>query len=244
MQYYYITGTSAGLGKALAEELVLRENVHVYGISRTCSIEHERYEHIYADLSDPAQVRSIAALFVTVAFTTDDSIYLINNAGVIDPIKYAVDFSEQEVQVLMQVNLLASIQLVRAFLQIPVAACKNRVIVSISSGAAVKVYDGWSLYGAAKAALNHFSSHVAKELELRGISNTRIFSIAPGVVDTAMQAIIRETPIEVFSTKERFIQLHEAEELISADIIAKKYLKILDAPQDYPETIFSIRDIQ
>ncbi len=238
MHHYYITGTSSGLGKALAGQLLLREDVHVYGISRNCSIEHTKYTHVYADLSDPVQVHSVAASFSSGSFTSADSIYLINNAGVIDPIKYAADFLEEEVQQLLQVNLIASIQLIRAFLQIPEAAFKSSTIVTISSGAATKVIDGWSLYGTAKAALNHFSCHVAKELKLRGNTKTRIFSIAPGVVDTAMQTKIRQTSIDTFSTRERFVQLHASHELVSPVIIAQKYLKILDVPIIFPKPFF------
>ena len=58
------------------------------------------------------------------------------------------------------------------------------MLVSISSGAATKVIDGWSLYGASKAALDHFSRHVARELEIQKETTTHVYSVAPGVVDT------------------------------------------------------------
>lgn len=108
---------------------------------------------------------------------------------------------------------------------------------------AAKVIDGWSLYGSAKASLDHFSNHVARELELSGDSNTRIFSVAPGIVDTAMQQKIRETPSDSFSTVERFLELHATKQLVAPEVIAEKYSRILDKPENFNNTLFSLRDM-
>lgn len=241
MNHYYISGTSSGIGKAIALLLLERAEARVVGISRTCTIEHAHYTHVYADLSDPAQVVKTAELF-KVKHTETDKLYLINNAGVIDPIQYAQTYSEEDIQRLMQVNLIASMQLISAFLKIPKSDYSSRVILSVSSGAATKVIDGWSLYGAAKAGLDHFSSHVARELELSG-DKTRIFSIAPGVVDTAMQQKIRETTADSFSTVDRFLELQSTGQLVAPEIIARKYCRILDAPEQFPDVVFSLRDL-
>lgn len=242
MQYYYISGTSSGIGRALALRLLERTDTHVTGISRSCTIQHTRYEHIYADLSDPPQVARVCVAFQK-QYEKSDKLYLINNSGAIDPIQYAQSYSEADIQRLMQVNLIASIQLISAFLKIPQNDYSSRVILSVSSGAGTKVTDGWSLYGAAKAGLDHFSSHVAKELELSGEKTTHIFSIAPGVVDTPMQQKIRETAPESFSTIDRFIELHASDQLVAPEEIARKYCMILDAPERFPQVLFSLRDI-
>ena len=103
MHYYYITGASSGLGKSIAESLLQRKNVFVYGISQTSSISHTNYKHVFAALSNPSQLLSIIGLFEA-SFTPGDSLYLINNAGVIDPIKYLGDFTVDEISMLMQVK--------------------------------------------------------------------------------------------------------------------------------------------
>jgi benzil reductase ((S)-benzoin forming) len=243
MHCYYISGTSSGIGRALALVLLERENVHVTGISRTCTIEHPKYQHVYADLSDAGQVNMVIDSFTSLHKDTD-TLYLVNNAGVIDPIQYAHAYTASDIQRMLQVNLIASIQLISAFLKIPKSGYSSRLILSVSSGAATKVIDGWSLYGTAKAGLDHFSRHVAKEIELAGDSNTRIFSVAPGVVDTAMQQKIRETNPDSFSTVNRFLEMHEMNHLVSAEATAEKYCRILDNPENFPETVFSLRDIQ
>ncbi|WP_018342412.1 SDR family NAD(P)-dependent oxidoreductase [Cytophaga aurantiaca] len=242
MNSYYISGTSSGIGKAIALVLLEREDTRVIGISRTCTIEHIHYTHVYADLSDPAQVAKTAEIFKA-KHTETEKLYLINNAGVIDPIQYAQAYSEVEIQRLMQVNLIASIQLISAFLKIPKSKYNSRIILSVSSGAAAKVIDGWSLYGAAKAGLDHFSRHVARELELAGDNRTRIFSVAPGVVDTAMQQKIRETTSDSFSTVDRFLALQASGQLVAPEVIARKYCRILDDPEHFPDVVFSLRDL-
>lgn len=243
MQFYFITGTSSGIGKALAEEILLRENVCVYGISRTAAVTHKNYRHIVADLSDPDQLHKIYTLF-NQGYKPEDSLYLVNNAGMLDPIKHVGGFSENAIQKIMQVNLITPMQLINAFLNIPNPASQTRVVLSVSSGAAAKVIDGWSLYGSAKGALDHFSLHAVKELEMTAMAHcTRIFSVAPGVVDTPMQEKIRNTKETDFSTVERFIALKKNDELVAANVVAHKYLYILDEPHEFPETVFSVRNI-
>lgn len=77
--YYYITGTSRGIGSALADLLLQNNNNFVFGISRTCSINHSNYKHIFLDLSDIHSVNNFS-------FEEHDSasmIVLINNSGMI-----------------------------------------------------------------------------------------------------------------------------------------------------------------
>lgn len=63
-------------------------------------------------------------------------------------------------------------------------------IVHISSGAGHKAYLGWSVYGATKAVLDYHACCVAAGDQC----NVAIVSIAPSVVDTAIQAEIRGLP--------------------------------------------------
>ncbi|NQX96684.1 MAG: DUF111 family protein, partial [Flavobacteriales bacterium] len=51
MNYFFITGSSKGLGKALTELLLENENNTVYGMARSSSISHKRYFHTVIDLS-------------------------------------------------------------------------------------------------------------------------------------------------------------------------------------------------
>ena len=89
-------------------------------------------------------------------------------------------------------------------------------IVHISSGAGRNAYPGWSVYGAGKAALDHHARCVAAEQ----LSGVRIASIAPGVIDTGMQAQIRATDTADFPMLARFQDLKTQGGLSGAEEIA------------------------
>jgi NAD(P)-dependent dehydrogenase (short-subunit alcohol dehydrogenase family) len=80
----------------------------------------------------------------------------------------------------------------------------RRVLVNISSGAARSVYAGWSVYGATKAAVEHFTEILDVEEP-----DLACFAVAPGVVDTGMQAQIRTHDEATFPAIDKFRRLHE-----------------------------------
>ena len=62
----------------------------------------------------------------------------------------------------------------------------------------------------------------------------KIVSFAPGVVDTNMQAQIRETNKEDFTNLDRFIALKEEGKLLSPEYVAKAIRNLLEA-EDFPQ---------
>ena len=77
------------------------------------------------------------------------------------------------------------------------------MIISVSSGAANRVIRTACAYCASKAALTHFKRVLAAE-EPRITS----ISIRPGVVDTDMQAVLRELgPLHMPADEARFYQI-------------------------------------
>ena len=79
-------------------------------------------------------------------------------------------------------------------------------IVHVSSGAGRNAVPGWSIYGATKAALDHHARSAALDQAPR----LRICSLAPGVIDTGMQAEIRGLSLEQFPMREKFDDLKRA----------------------------------
>jgi NAD(P)-dependent dehydrogenase (short-subunit alcohol dehydrogenase family) len=69
-------------------------------------------------------------------------------------------------------------------------------IVNVSSGAAHRPQEGWSAYCAGKAGMAMLTKSVHLEYGAQGI---RCFGIAPGVVDTQMQAAIRASGLNPVS---------------------------------------------
>ncbi|MGK9939449.1 SDR family NAD(P)-dependent oxidoreductase, partial [Salmonella enterica subsp. enterica] len=83
------------------------------------------------------------------------------------------------------------------------------------SGAARRPVEGWSAYCAGKAALDMFARSVnAEYASLRAERGVRAVALAPGVVDTGMQAAIREAD---FAQVERFRSLKANAQLTSPD---------------------------
>ena len=81
MNLFYITGTSSGIGFAIATLLLKDTNNIVVGISRRNKIEHKNYHHISHDLSKP-----ISADIFEKLNGSYNKIVLINNAGQVGPI--------------------------------------------------------------------------------------------------------------------------------------------------------------
>jgi benzil reductase ((S)-benzoin forming) len=107
-----------------------------------------------------------------------------------------------------------------AYLKALAGRAGDHDLVMVSSGAATTAYPGWAAYGAGKAALNQWVRAVGKEQQIDG--GVRVSAIAPGVVDTSMQAEIRGTNVNHFPDVDRFRQLKEAGDLISPEEAARK----------------------
>ena len=229
MHYYLITGASQGLGRALAEAILQRPDTQVLGISRHATIEHPRYQHQPLDLSDIEAVEhNLGKIFGP--RLDAQSLTLINNAGTLGEIGYVGELPNEHFQFVFDLNVVAPAMLMNTFLNtygghtsIP------RTILNISSGAAQRPVDGWAAYCASKAALNALSETAQKEQDLRG-SGVRVWALAPGVVDTAMQAHIRTAEAGQFSEAERFAGYHASGQLQTPEAVGKRLLEWLQHP--------------
>lgn len=205
-----VTGHSRGLGEGIAAAL-LERGIPVLGVSRgTNAAMASRFggtlEEVPLDLSDveaTAHWLESGALprFVDGAATA----ILVNNAGLLQPIGPLQKQDPEEVWRAVSVNVAAALTLSAAFAR-ATERSSDRRILHISSGAGRKAYAGWSVYCATKAAIDHH----ARAVEQDRIPKLRICSLAPGVIDTGMQAEIRATTIDRFPEKERFVAMkHE-----------------------------------
>jgi benzil reductase ((S)-benzoin forming) len=239
MHYYLITGASQGLGRALAEAILQRPDSHVLGISRHATIEHPRYQHQPLDLSDIEAVEHNLGKIFT-ARPDAQSITLINNAGTLGEIGYVGELPNEHFQFVFDLNVVAPAMLMNTFLStyghlggIP------RTILNITSGAAQRPVDGWAAYCASKAALNSLSETIQKEQDLRG-TGVRVWALAPGVVDTDMQAHIRTAEATQFSEQEKFAELHTDGKLQNPEAVAARILGWLAEPKQ-PDTSVIVR---
>lgn len=234
-EHVFITGVSKGIGKAIAE-LFLEQGYVVTGIGRSSSIQHEKYSFLELDLSDRNAVESFE-----VPPTEAEKILLINNAGVLGKVTKAKKLSGDDIAYVLQVNTIAPIQL-SGKIAVFCGSTKEFTLVNISSGAAKKAIPGWSSYCLSKAALDSFSATFFQEEKEAG-RQTRVYSVAPGVVDTAMQAQIRKLSPDDFPSVENFIELKRSGELYTPEIVAQKLLKLLQKEYD-GEILKSLREVE
>ncbi len=154
MDYYFITGSSRGIGRALVEKALERPDARVTGFARSASMQHPHYTHVVVDLSDvSALTNRIDAFFPTVE--APQRLVLINNAGTLGEVKYLGDLDDSSLVTLFNLNVTAPTLLINAFMRQYRAVQAQKLIINVSSGAGKYPVDGWSGYCASKAALEH-----------------------------------------------------------------------------------------
>lgn len=241
MNAYYITGTSRGIGKALATALVESVSSIVTGIGRTSSIEHNRYLHHFLDLANLDEVRNFKFNIPEKA----QRVVLINNAGTVSPIAPLGRLQNRSIIEALNLNLLSPVILMNTFLSQVHAFRGGKIIINVSSGAGRHPIDSWSTYSSAKAGLDMASQVTAKEQNLHNPDNpASIFSVAPGVVDTEMQKEIRSAAKKDFNGVDRFITLKRDDQLMAPETVAQHFIKIIENPGKFPKVCMDIRNLQ
>lgn len=206
----WISGASAGIGRALAET-VPYDDARVVDISRSGGAPGA--EHVAADLADPAAWLDVAAHFAEELATFEgERAVFVHNAGTLEPMGFAAEVDGDGYRSQVLLNAAAPQVLGRAFVTAARTFDGDAHLVMLTSGAAQSPYEGWSAYCAGKAAVDMWVQVVAAEETRRG-SGTRVLAVAPGVVDTAMQEQIRATDPEQFPRVDKFRGLHERGEL-------------------------------
>lgn len=233
MEVFFITGASRGIGLALAKEL-LHENHILVCTARSKNEEliglaEEKGVHLAFLKYDLAQTGGLEKLIDTmVSYIPNypESVTLINNAGVIDPIGNTEDNSAGEIERSIAINLIAPMILTSAFIHRLKDAHVPKRVINISSGAGRHAYAGWSSYCAGKAGLDHYSRAVSLE-QKREPYGVKIISVAPGIIDTDMQRRIRLTDKEHFELVDQFKGYKEKGLLSSPEETAKSLVQLM-----------------
>lgn len=249
--YYLITGTSRGIGEALAKHLMAGENNILYCISRNQnpSISVEAYvkarplEDIVLDLNNVSQIKEVMRdIFRKVNLANAASVTLINNAGTIHPIRpIGSDEASEKIIRSINVNLTAAMLITDAFVREVQDLDIPKRVLNLTTGAARRPVHAWSAYCTAKAGLEMYTQCLAKE-QSEMAHPVKAVAFAPGVVNTEMQAEIRAVPGETFHEKERFVQLHDKGELLSPQMVAEKMVELLSRPDFGGKTLMDIRE--
>jgi len=220
----WISGASGGIGQALVRT-VPWPGTRIIGVSRR---PPAGAEHLEADLADASQWGLVGSSFTReLAGGPVDRVVFIHAAGTLDPIGFAGEVDSDAYASNVVLNSAAGQVLGHLFLAASRTVRATRHLVMLTSGAARSVYPGWSSYGAAKAATDQWVRDVGAEQSIRG--GVQVLSVAPGTVDTGMQAQMRATKELDFPSRQKFIDLHASAKLADPDAVARDIWRLLDA---------------
>ncbi len=215
-----LTGASRGLGAALAAELLAADTLLVTvsrkpneSLQKLARERGAQLLQIAADLSEPLKA-VVGAEKVAAALPASAASYtLINNAGMVQPLGLATQLTEgTAIASALNLNVTAVILLTARFLATTEGRARDRRILNISSGAARSPSPSWGVYCASKAALDMYTRVLNTEQKDSGV---RAVSLAPGIIDTDMQANIRNSDPARVPVQPRFVELHQRGQLAS-----------------------------
>lgn len=239
-----VTGASRGLGLALADQLLARGHI-VIAIARGAAALHApagQSESWSLDLAEPAAAAARLRQWLGAQDARGvASATLINNAGVVSRLAPLSEVEDADLSRALRVGLEAPTLLTAAFLKATAAWPVPRKVLLISSGLGRHAMAGSASYCAAKAGLDHLARAVALE-EAGKPQGARIVSLAPGIIDTDMQAQLRNADPALFPEHSRFVAFHAEGQLASAGAAAAKVLKMLDRADFGEQPVADVRD--
>ncbi len=185
MKNALITGSSRGLGLALARQLAQKDWGLIIDARDSQALEQARSElmqktnviAIPGSVTDESHRKALAEA----ARKLGGLDVLVNNASFLGPSPQP-SLGDYPLEVLEQVyrtNVIAPLALIQALrADLRPGAC----IINVTSDAGVEAYGGWGGYGSSKAALEHLSHILAEENP-----SLRVYWVDPGDMRTQMQ---------------------------------------------------------
>jgi len=244
-----LTGASRGLGRAMAQQLLLpgatlvcisrHGDAALAEAARAAGVVLEQWQQDLANSVVAAE--RLAAWLQAIEPSRFDRATLINNAGTVGHPRALGDGVIADIAQALRVGLGAPVMLTSAFLGATREWPGRREVLNISSGLGRNAMASQAPYCAAKAGMDHFSRAVALEEAMRP-NGARIVSLAPGVIDTDMQVTLRSTGADDFPDRERFVQLKAQGLLDSPETAAAKVLAYLDRADFGSKPVADVRD--
>ena len=185
MKNALITGSSRGLGLALARQLAQKN----WGLIIDAR-DPKALEQVRAELAERTTVISISGSVTDKAHrqTLAESVRelggldaLVNNASFLGPSPQPplLDFPLDVLEQVYHTNVIAPLALIQS---LHADLRPGARILNVTSDAGVEAYGGWGGYGSSKAALEHLSHILAEENP-----SLRVYWVDPGDMRTQMQ---------------------------------------------------------
>ena len=181
----FITGASSGYGKAMAKafknngDTVIMASRGIEKLENACK-EVNGDLTVAMDVTDPAAWDKAVKIIKDKYGRID---ILVNNAGGGVAIKEVSEFTVEEIDKTIKLNLNSVIYGCRAFADM-MKEQKNGTIINISSVCARQCWPTWSVYAAAKAGVLNFSKGMYLEMQPY---NVRVSCVIPSSASTEFQ---------------------------------------------------------
>lgn len=202
-----ITGTSKGIGRALAL-YYLNKNFVVAGCSRSSSsIDDENYRHFELDITDEKAVVSMIRA-IKKEFKKID--ILINNAGIAS-MNHILTTSNESISKLFNTNFLGTFLFTREVAKVMMKEKYGRVI-NFSTIAKPLRLEGEAVYAASKAAIESFTQTASKELSSFNIT---VNAIGPTPIKTDLIKAVPKEKIEDLLNKQTIKRFGTFEDIIN-----------------------------
>ena len=223
-----VTGASRGIGAHLARDFAGR-GMRLGLCARGAPVlpEGEQVVARQVDVRDAGGLDSFARA-VEDRFGRID--VWINNAGVLSPMAPLRRAAVSEWDDHLQINVAGVFHGSRSYihhLRRLGAGGLGGVLINMSSGAGRRPYAGWSAYCAGKSAVDMMTRCIAVEEAEIGL---RAHAVAPGIVDTAMQELIRGSSADDFPEQARFVQMARDDKFSSPGFVAARLLELVFDP--------------
>jgi benzil reductase ((S)-benzoin forming) len=218
-----VTGASTGLGAGMVETFAAHGALVGACARRIPDVGDIRAS---VDITDAGALETFCNLVSAELGPVD---LWVNNAGVIEPIEPLVDADPDGFAENVRINVAGTFNGVRTYLRHRREHSGGGVLVNISSGVATYPVAGWGAYCASKAAVDMLTQVVRVEAEGSGL---RAYAIAPGMVDSPMQELIRSVPPDRMPDVDRFIEAKEQGRFNEPRWVAESILAVARGEQD------------
>ncbi|GBG94577.1 3-oxoacyl-ACP reductase [Ligilactobacillus salitolerans] len=188
----FISGSSRGIGKQVALAFAKAKANVILNARTEISPELESEIRSYgvdslSVLGDISQAEDVKRM-VKEAYAAFPQIdILVNNAGITND-KLLIGMKEDDFRSVIDVNLVGTYAMTRAFLR-KMNKQKSGVIINMASVVGLHGNIGQANYAASKAGVIGLTKTVAKEGALR---NIRCNAIAPGMIESDMTSVLSE----------------------------------------------------